>query len=168
MTVANDEQYKCLSCTAGNTDQPDEEQRSEKFSVKIALIDEEEMMNAELIDSKIKCDNYQAKYRSVIGLHEKALNDALEAIKVIRQAYHGNVMVRKHCVMVLKKFTVLTSVIKEDESCLQFEEIFTLLALVMARRFLIPEEIERLENLCSKFGAKFPFFSQKKYHKKNT
>ena len=33
MTVANDEQYKCLSCNAGNTDQPDEEQRSEKFSV---------------------------------------------------------------------------------------------------------------------------------------
>ena len=62
--------------------------------------------------------------------------------------------------------------IKEDESCLQFEEIFTLLAaimaLVMARRFLIPEEIERLEKLCSKFGVKFPFFSTKEYHKKST
>ena len=105
-------------------------------------------------------------------MHEKALNDAIEAIKVIRQAYHGNVMVGNHCAMVLKKFTVLTAVIKEDESCLQFEELFTLLAdimaLVMTCRFLIPEEIESLEKLCSKFGAKFPFFSTKEYHKKNT
>ena len=163
----NDEQYKCLQCIAFDADQP-EEDRCKLFSVKIAtLIDEEEKLNANLIESKIKCDNFQAKYRSIIGAHEKALNDALESIKVIRQAYHGNVMVGNHCVIVLKKFWVLTAVIEDASVRDKFNEIFTILAdimaLVMACRFLSTDEINHLENLCKLWGKVSAFFTGEKY-----
>ena len=73
-------------------------------------------------------------------------------------------MVGNHCVIVLKSYLVLTSVIsdkKEDFGI--FNEIFfnifdKMMSLVMARRFLNNEEIERLEGLCNDFRKKFPIY----------
>ena len=71
-------------------------------------------------------------------------------------------MVGNDCVIVLKKFRVLTAVIEDASVHDEFNEIFTILAdimaLVMACRFLSTDEINHLENLCTNFGEKFPLF----------
>ena len=159
-TVNEDEIYKCIECSH---DAPPQD-RKELFSIKIAsLIDEEDMFNERVIEDKIKCDNFQATYRSIVGSREKRLNDALESIKVVRQAYHGNVMVGNHCVIVLKKYYVLTSVI-DDQIVVRehFDKTFSLLAsimnLVMTRRFLTESECTDLEEKCTHFGDIFPIF----------
>ena len=67
------------------------------------------MLNFVVVNARIKCDNLKAKHDSVVGEQEKTLNKALEEMKVVRQAYHGNVMVGNHCIIVLKKFQALTT-----------------------------------------------------------
>ena len=119
--------------------------KGELFSFKIAtLINEEDILIGRVIEAKVKCDDFQATYRSIVGSREKRLTDALESIKVVRQAY-GNVMVGNHCVIFLKKYLVLTTVIEDHIVAREhFNEIFSLLAvimnLVMAQRFLTEEE----------------------------
>ena len=99
---------------------------------------------------------------NMVGEREKKLNDALESIKVIRQAYHGNVMVGNHCVIVLKKFKTLTNVIVDKDVCEKFNAVFNLFSkimnLLMARRFLSEEEVNSLEILCYEFGTIFPAY----------
>ena len=90
------------------------------------------------------------------------LNAALDNIKVVRQAYHGNVMVGNHCHIVLKHFTMLTRVLGDRDDELLFNEIFGLCKditmLMSAPRFLNDQEIDRLEELCFLKGI-----SQEKY-----
>ena len=61
--------------------------------------------------AEIACDNLKARYTKIFGIREKLLNTALDSIKVVRQAFHGNVMVGNHCHIVLKKFKILTHVV---------------------------------------------------------
>ena len=87
------------------------------------------------------------------------LNAALDNVKVVRQAYHGIAMVGNHCHVVLKHFTKLTRVLGDRDDELLFNEIFGLFKditmLMSAPRFLNDQEIDRLEELCFDFGAKF-------------
>ena len=147
--------YICVNCS-GRTD------RSQIFTETInKLIAEEDVINRDIISKRVLCDNLKAVYTNIIGSREKALNAALESIKVIRQAYHGNVMVGNHCVIVLKNFQTLTSVISDNNELLaKFNQIFSIFSeimmLIMCRRFLEENEISRLEDLCHQFGEVFP------------
>ena len=122
------------------------------------LLLEEEAMNVEIAAVLTEMDDYKAKAEEKMGPKEKELSDALESINVIRQAYHGNVMVGNHCIKVLEKHSVLTSVLGEVGNMYNwfFSALSDIMKLVMARRFLEEDEIKRLEELCHGFGAKFP------------
>ena len=161
ITTANTEDiYICIECEYNGASQ----NRGELFSFKIAmLINEEDILNRWVIEAKVKCDDVQATYRSIVGSREKRLTDALESINVVRQAYHGNVMVGNHCVILLKMYLVLTSVIEDHIVAREhFNEIFSLLAaimnLVIAQRFLTEDECNDLEKLCEGLGGKFQIF----------
>ena len=53
-------------------------------------------------------------------------------MKVIQQAYHGNVMVGNHCIFVLKKCCDLTAVISDKvELCNSYNEKFALFSKIM-------------------------------------
>ena len=52
-----------------------------------------------------------------MGVHEQRLLDILDEIKVVRQAYHGNVFVGNHCKLVLKNHELLCSVVS-DKPCI--------------------------------------------------
>ena len=133
-----------------------------RFSNKIAsLIDDEEILNANVINAQVSCDNLRSRYHTFAGPSERRLNEALKSIHVIRQAYHGNVFVCNHCIYILKKYVVLTSVIEDQDNTKEkFDEMFGLLSeimkLVMAPRFLSEEEIDNLKKYCFSFGEKFP------------
>ena len=88
------------------------------------MINEEDDLNAERVDAAVKCDNLKAKYNSYVGPREKELLDALELIKVARQAYHGNVFVGNHCVKVLKNYSTLTNVLRDEALKDAFNELF--------------------------------------------
>ena len=96
----------------------------------------------------------------LMGGYEKQLDLALTVLNVVRQAYHSKVMVGNHCQKVLNRFEVLTKVIGEDSLEDRFNESFSTFSqamkLIMVRRFLSADEIEKLCSLCNKFGTSFP------------
>ena len=120
------------------------------------------MLNGLVVSIQTKCDNLKSAYMNMAGEREQKLNDTLESIKVIRQAYHGNVMVGNHCVLVLKEFKMLTDVIVDKDECEKFNAVFDLfrriMNLVMARCFLFEDKINSLEILCYEFGTIFPAY----------
>ena len=65
-------------------------------------------------------------------------------------------MVGNHCIKVLENYPVLTSVLGETGAMYDwmFSTLSDIMKLVMARRFLEDDEIDRLEQLCHSFGAK--------------
>ena len=73
------------------------------------------LANEKLIATKIKCDNFKSRYCDMAGECEKRLSDALESKNVVLQAYHRNVMVGNHCVIVLKNDLTLTEIIAHRE-----------------------------------------------------
>ena len=84
-----------------------------------------------------------------MGVRESQLNEALESIKVVRQANHGNVLVENHCIIVLNNHQKLTSVISSNEElCMKFNAVFCIsshaMKLIMAKWFLSKEEIDNL------------------------
>ena len=153
--LENDGDYICVECSGI-------EDHFQIFADKInKLIDEEEELSHEIICLGAVCDDLNAVYHNVIGSREKALISALESIKVVRQAYHGNVMVGNHCVKVLKNCQVLTNVISDEISYNHFNEIFDIfndMTLVMSKRFLTEEEILKFDEQCVVFGQKFPMY----------
>ena len=149
--------YKCLHCLGINGTLID------VYNMKIStLLHEEDDINARVVDAKIKCDNLKANYSKMTGDRESQLNIALESIKVIRQAYHGNVMVGNHCVIVLQKYSILTNVIADMDIAVKFNFVFDqfskIMKLIMARRFLEINEISDLEDLTDQFGEIFPIY----------
>ena len=157
VTLAQDD-YTCVQC---HIDSEDGLPRCDVFEAQIAqLIQAEENHNSQLVDASINVDDLKAKHKAVVGSRERALVDALENMKVVRQAYHGNVMVGNHCVIVLQRYTELTAVISDQPIHRGFNEVFKLfsdaMTLIMARRFLSNEEVAKLTKLCHRFGEVFP------------
>eukprot|EP00112_Aurelia_sp_Birch-Aquarium-sp1_P019382 Seg4785.1 transcript_id=Seg4785.1/GoldUCD/mRNA.D3Y31 product="hypothetical protein" protein_id=Seg4785.1/GoldUCD/D3Y31 len=103
-----------------------------------------------------------------MGPRERILNSKLEEIKVVRQAYHGNVFVRNHCKLVLKNHGTVCSVISDKTDMhTKFIELFSLFNMIqpllfMKQRMLKDEEITLVKDVCYKFGALFPLYFPEK------
>ena len=141
----SDKPYSCQMCSGYHSLQ-------DVFHQKLAsLLDEEDHLKKTVVEAETLCDNLKARYERVTGVREKMLNAALDNIKVVHQAYHGNVMVGNYCHIVLKHFTKLTRVLGDRDDELLFNEIFGLFKditmLMSAPRFLNDQEIDRLEEL---------------------
>ena len=154
---AGENPYTCIRCTGiVNV--------SDVFADQVnLLIEDESEMNKEIVAVRTQCDDLKAEYNRIIGARERSLNLALESLKVVRQAYHGSVMVGNHCVIVLEKYLELTSVINDHTELYHklntiFELFRKIMKLVMKKRFLEDYEISSLENLCNNFGRTFPRF----------
>ena len=80
-------------------------------------------------------------------------NAALNSIKVVRPAYHGNIFVGNHCHIVLKNFKVLTRVLSNGNDEANFNGIFSIfrdiMELISSNRFLDEAEINRIDDLLS-------------------
>ena len=148
--------YVCFKCS-GKNDRIDE--MSKKILI---LVEEEDQMKEQLIEAQTACDDLRSKYLKVVGEKEAQLNEALEQLSVVRQAYHGNVMVGNRCLKVLTNYASLTAVIQKENPDLysklneSFECFSKAMKLIMERRFLENDEIEDLCQLCYKFGEIFP------------
>ena len=152
LAISDDSTYVCQKCSGIKSIIEVIEEKVER------LYSEKDKIRIQLVNLKTECDNFKARCERVMGPKEKELSDALESIHVVRQAYHGNVMVGNHCIKVLNNYQVLTSVVGEVQNMYNwfFLTLSEIMKLVMARRFLTDDECARLRTLCHSFGAKFP------------
>ncbi len=125
-------------------------------------LSEEDSIRSDMVGLSIECDNRKAMSECNMGPRERELNRKLEDMKVIRQAYHGNVFVGNHCEIVLKNYELLCSVIADkQEHHKKFTCIFQIFSelcpfLFIKSRFLTNHEIRLVEKLCTDFGKGFP------------
>ena len=160
--------YTCIKCRVdAATRDPNfvREEIVKCFDSKISvLINEEEFLQKQIIDLQVICDDLKSSYHKYTGQREKRLNEELEKMHVHRQAYHGNVFVGNHAIIVLENHRSLTKVIEDQAGYDALNKIFDnfngIVKLMMARRFLTPEEIENLKSLIHEFGVQFPSFGR--------
>ena len=122
----------------------------------------EDILRLEIVDLCLVCDELKAKNSCEMGTREKLLNQKLEDIKVVQQAYHGNVFVGNHCKLVLKHYESLCSVIADKPGTYQkVHEIFRIFSelypfLFLKSTLLTEEEVLKVSELCHEFGNVYP------------
>ena len=83
--------------------------------------------------------------------------ETLDSIKVVCQAYHGNVFTGNHCKIILNNYEKLCSVVPDepefDEHISESFQIYSELdKLISPKRFLTVIEILSVKELCMGFG----------------
>ena len=88
--------------------------------------------------------------KAPMGPREKDLLQCLDDIKVVRQAYHGNVFVGNHCKVILKNYERLCRVIADEAGLYgKFVRLFSLFSqiqpILLRKSFLTCSEIDALK-----------------------
>ena len=96
-----------------------------------------------LLPSQMKIVNATAQTN--IGDYEQELLETLDRIKVVHQAYHGDVFIGNHCKIILNNYEKLCDVVfDEPELHEDISECFRILSeldkLISAKQFLIERE----------------------------
>ena len=83
--------------------------------------------------------------------------ETLDSIKVVRQAYHGDVFIGNHCKIISTNYEKLCSVVSDEpEFHEHISESFWIYSeldkLISAKRFLTDVEILSIKELCMGFG----------------
>ena len=121
------------------------------------ILFEEDRLKTNCIQLTTECDGLKAKKENEMGHRELLLNECLNEIKVVRQAYHGNVFVGNHCKLVLKNYVKLCRVIadqeEDHEKFLKIFEVFQQIQSLafLKSRFLTEAEIGSLKQSCYRF-----------------
>ena len=108
-----------------------------------------------------RCLQFRLDAEEAMGPLELSLLTILDDIKVVRQAFHGNIFVGNHCKIILRNHGLLCSVLcaKPDLKA-KFVEIFSIFAqvqpLLFHKKILTPEEISEVNRLCTRFGECYP------------
>ena len=130
-------EYNCTNCSGHET-------VPEVINRKIDhLLSEEDKLNDRIVEIREKCDNLKAAYNTYVGPNERSLLDALESLKVVRQAYHGNVMVGNHCHKVLEDYQTLTRVLPFEVE----RQKFDVTSLVKSSLLIFPTEASHLKSI---------------------
>jgi len=153
----NDKDYRCLKCQG-----IERETLINYVSAKISDLNEKQIqLEGEVNTLTLRCESYKQEHAQNIGDGEKHLLDKLDELKVVRQAYHGNVFVGNHCKIVLGKYKALCSVISDQvdmhkKFCDIFEVYSQAQSLMGKKRLLSETEITKLRDCCHRFGELFP------------
>jgi len=96
-----------------------------------ALSDEQLRLEQVIGGLQIDCERQRHEIDEYIGPHERRLLTSLDKIRVVRQAYHGNVFVGNHCKVILKKYEELLECISGlPDTHRKFKELFCLYAAI--------------------------------------
>ena len=147
------EYYKCLACSRID-DVP------AVYETKISKLIEEDELMEQLVHKQAACDELKGRFETKMGEKEKSLSEKLEAIHVVRQAYHSNAIVGNHCMLILRHHRQLTDVLSDDPDMkAKFDAIFScfhdIMILASAKRFLDDSEVARVRELCVSFATLF-------------
>ena len=111
----------------------------------------------ELDKLKSHCQALKDSIDSNIGDYVRQLLETLDRIKVVRQAYHGDIFSWNHCKITLKNYEQLCDVVSyEPEAHEYISECFRIYSeldkLISAKRSLTETEINTAKSLCTGFG----------------
>jgi len=109
------------------------------------------------------CERYKQENAQAVGVRQGQLLSKLDELKVVRQAYHGNVFVGNHCKIVLSRYHILCDVISDQPDMhKKFSEVFKVFSeaqsLMSKKRILCDREIRELRDCCTSFGTLFPVY----------
>ena len=143
--------YECLACS-----QIDDIPAVYEKKVSDLIRQEDELME-QLVAKQAACDELKGRFETKMGEKEKLLSTKLEAINVVRQAYHSNAIVGNHCMSILRNHRQLTDVLDDDpDTKAKFDAVFKcfheIMILVSAKRFLDDSEVARVRVLCNSFA----------------
>ena len=163
LTITTVECYMCLRCR--------DIEKGDLAGILKSKIDdtlgEEDRLQLESVELSKICDELKARAACKMGSREKLLNRKLEDMKVIRQAYHGNVFVGNHCKVVLNTYKTLCNVVADKPDFHhKINTVFGIFSkicplLFLKSRHLTSDEIACIKQLCIEFGEVFPVFFPK-------
>ena len=115
------------------------------------------IVELEVAEVKSKCGALKDLIDLNIGDYERQLLEILDRIKVVRQAYHGNVFIGNHCKIILNNYEKLHDVVSDElEFHEHISECFRIYSeldkLISVERFLTKPEISTAKSLCTGFG----------------
>ena len=124
-----------------------------RCSFKMSCFSELDKLESDIAELKSHCEALKDSIYSNIVDYERQLLGTLDRIKVVRQAYHGNVFIGNHCKIILKNYEKLCDVVSDEP---EFHEIISecfriyseLDKLISAKRFLTETEINTVKSLC--------------------
>ena len=125
---------------------------------------EEDRLQLEINELSKPCYELKARAACKMGSREKLPNRKLEDMKVIRQAYHGNVFVGNHCKLILNTYESLCNVVADKPDFHhKLNTVFGIFSkicplLFLKSRHLTSDEIASIKQLCNEFGEVFPVF----------
>ena len=106
-----------------------------------------------------------------IGDYERQLLEILDRIKIVHQAYHGNVSISNHCKIILNNYEKLCDVVSDEpkfqkhiSECFRISSEFD--KLISAKRFLTETEINTVKSLWAAFGNFTKYFPNKNISQK--
>ena len=120
-------------------------------------IETEFQLETQIFPQKSECEAQKELIVAYIGDRERQLLETLDSIKVVCQAYHGNVFIGNHCKIILNNYEKLCSVASDEpefhEHISESFQIYSELdKLISAKRFLTEVEILSVKELCKGFG----------------
>ena len=152
-SFGDDAVYECLSCRSFIPETLEgyfvaklQENRDRQFQ-----------LETQILAKKSECEAQKELIAAYIGDRERQLLETLDSIKVVRQAYHGNVFIGNHCKIILNNYEKLCSVVSDEpEFHEHISESFCIYSefdkLISAKRFLTEVEILSIKELCMGFG----------------
>lgn len=166
-TIKGASKYKCLRCQFPNLRNTGVHAFNTHVKSKMdAVLAEQEILNSLELELTSECEQLKCQVETMVGDYEKRLLNTLSEIGVERQAYHGNVFVGNHCKIILRKYDALLRVISGNKDISHkvegFAKVFEVFGLahekMSAKRKLLPEEIQQLEDFCYQFGRLYPVY----------
>ena len=159
-SLSDDANFQCLCCLSCIT-----EDSIRNYFVAKSKENSERQRKLELDIAELKshCEALKDSIDSNIGDYERQLLETLDRIKVVRQAYHGNVFIGNHCKIILKNYEKLCDVVSDEpEFHEHISECFRIYSeldkSISAKRFLTETEIDTVKSLCTGFGHFTKYF----------
>ena len=116
--------YNCLLCSDKVSDL--DSLKKHNVARLESLREKQKIVEIEIKLLRDLCIHLKNQTENLVGPTEKNLLKVLDLIKVVRQAYHGNVFVGNHCKIILKNFLELCDVISRGapKVCKSLKEVF--------------------------------------------
>ena len=97
-------------------------------------------LELDIAELKSHCEALKDSIDSNVGEYERQLLESLDRIKVVHQAYHGNVFSGNHCKIILKNYEKLCDVVSDEPELHEhISECFCIYSevdkLISAKRF---------------------------------
>jgi len=132
---------------------------------------QQELIEAQVLESRTKCFQFQETVARAMGPLERQLNDTLSIIKGERQAFHGDIFVGNHCKIILAQHKLVCSVLDKDPLLPKIVQLFGVFSAIQPYLFtktlLNEADIAFVTEKCWEFGALFPqYFPQENITRK--